>query len=77
MKRVIATIALSALALGHTAAMAQTDVALQRASSPVAGSDDLAGGGGIWAVVLAVAVGIGIIVLVEDSEDDGDLPVSP
>jgi hypothetical protein len=77
MRKLIAGVALSALALGHTAAMAQTDVALERAASPVAGSEELGGGSGMWAVILAVAVGIGIIVLVEQSEDDDELPVSP
>ena len=76
MRKFIATVALSALALGHTAATAQNAATLDRASSPLAGSDEMAGGG-IWAVVLAVALGIGIIVLVEESEDNDDLPVSP
>ena len=77
MRKLIASVALSALALGHTAASAQTDATLERAATPVAGSEELGGGSGIWAVVLAVAVGIGIILLVEESEDDDELPVSP
>ena len=77
MRKLIATVALSALALGHTAATAQTEATLARAASPVGEADELAGGGGIWAVVLAVAVGIGLIVLIEDEENNSDLPTSP
>lgn len=77
MKKLIASIALSALALSHTAVAAQSATAAARASSPVADSEELAGAG-IWAVVLAAVVGIGIIVLVEENEDDvDDIPVSP
>ena len=78
MKKLIATIAISAMALGHTAATAQTAGSLDRAASPTSESEDLAGAAGIWPVILAVAAGIGIILLVEENEDDADEePVSP
>lgn len=76
MKKLITGLVLSAVALSHTMAAAAEPVALERTASPAAESEGLAGSSGIWAVLAAIAVGIGIIVLIEESEDN-DLPVSP
>jgi len=76
MKKLVASLAISALALSHTmASAAQTNAALDRTASPVSDSEGMAGGAGIWAVIAAVVVGIGAIVFIEDEEDD--LPTSP
>jgi len=78
MKKLVASLAISALALSHTmASAAQSTAALDRAASPVSESEGMAGGAGagIWAVIAAVVVGIGAIVFIEEEEDD--LPTSP
>lgn len=76
MKKAIAALALMGLVATQSSTVAAQSAALaERAGSPASESEDLAGGAGIWAVILAIAVGIGIIILVEDEEDD--LPESP
>jgi hypothetical protein len=35
----------------------------------------MAGGAGIWAVIAAVVIGVGAIILIEEEEDD--IPESP
>ena len=71
MKKVIAGLALAAVALTHSLAVAAAPAAtLDRAASPVAEGENMAGGAGICAVVLAVVVGIGAIILIEEEEDD-------
>jgi len=76
MKKIIAGLALAALATTHTLAVAAEPVAaLDRAASPVSESEEMAGGAGIWAVIAAVVIGVGAIILIEENEDD--LPESP
>ncbi len=76
MKKMIVGLALAAVATTHTlAGAAQPVAALDRAGSPVSESEELAGGGGIWAVIAAVVIGVGAIILIEEEEED--LPDSP
>ena len=78
MKRLITSLVLSTVALGHTMAAAAQPAALERTASPVAETEGMAGGSGIWAALAAVAVGLGIIILIEENEnDEDDFPVSP
>lgn len=75
MKKLIAGLALVAVALTNSLAVAAAPAAtLDRAASPVSGSEELAGAG-IWAVLAVIAVGVGAILLIEEEEDD--LPESP
>ena len=76
MKKFTAGLALVAVALTHSLAVAAQPVAaLERAASPISESEELAGGAGIFAVLLAVVIGVGAIILIEEEEDD--LPTSP
>lgn len=75
MKKIITSLAIAAVALTHTVAGASQPAALDRAASPVSDSEGIGGGAGIWAVIAAVIIGIGAIILIEESEDD--LPASP
>jgi hypothetical protein len=78
MKRLITSLVLSTVALGHTMAAAAQPAALERTASSVSETEGMGGGSGIWAVVAAVVVGLGIIILIEESENDSDdFPVSP
>ena len=75
MKKLTAGLAVMAVALTHSLAVAAQPVAaLERAASPVGDSEGM-GGSGIFAVLAAIAIGIGVIVLIENEEDD--LPDSP
>ena len=76
MKRLITSLVLSTVVLGHTMAAAAQPAALERTASPVSETEGMAGGSGIWAALAAVALGLGIIILIEENEDDDDLPVS-
>jgi cell division protein FtsX len=76
MKKMIAGMALTAVAMTHTLAVAAEPVAaLERTGSPVSESEEMAGGAGIWAVIAAVVIGVGAIILIEEEEDD--IPESP
>ena len=68
--RILAT-SLAALSLVASPVMAQTTPA-DRAAAPVAEESDLMGGSFLW-IVIAIAVVVGAILLLDD---DGD-PVSP
>ena len=75
MNKAIAALSLMGLATAHSASAAAQSVSFpERVASPVDESERLAGSG-IFAVLLAVAAGVGIILLVEEEEDD--LPESP
>ncbi len=74
MKKFTVGLALAAVALTQSLAAAAPAAALERSASPVSESEEMAGSG-IWAVIAAVVIGVGAIILIEEEEDD--LPDSP
>ena len=76
MKKLSVGLALFAVAMAQTVAVAAAPAAaLERAASPVSDSEKLAGGAGIWAVLVALAAGLATIIVIESNEDE--LPDSP
>lgn len=73
--RIAKSMLASAAALGLVAAPIAAQAAPARTATPVAKSEDIAGGGTIL-YVAAAAMAIALIVLVA-SDDENKLPVSP
>lgn len=79
LKKALASVVAAGLLTGQTVvAVAATDAATpNRSASPVADTEQFAGGSALL-IALFAALAVGLIVLIEEGEDDvDDLPVSP
>ena len=75
MKKLVVGLALAALTMSPSMVVAAQPAAmLDRSASNVGDSEELAGGG-FFAVILAVAAGVGLIFLIDSEEEDN--PASP
>ena len=77
MKKIISSAVVAGLLLGSTASAAATPV-IDRNEAFVAENEEFLGEGSALLIVLLVAAGLaGLIFLIEEGEDDDDLPTSP
>ncbi|WP_271077973.1 hypothetical protein [Aurantiacibacter sp. MUD61] len=75
MKKIISSAVAAGLMLGSTAAVAAP--AIDREGAPVLNAEEAGMDAGVIAAILAALAAIGLVILLEDNEDDDPLPMSP
>ncbi len=75
MKKIFTSAVAASFLLGSTATAAAP--AIEREAAPAVMAESLDGENGILIAVLAAAAVIAGIILIEESEDEDDLPTSP
>ena len=77
MKKILSSVIAAGLVLGTTAANAAP--AIERNAASVSDAEGFGGdgeGGGLLIILLLAAIAAGIVIFIEDNEDE-DLPTSP
>ncbi|MBH5322505.1 hypothetical protein [Aurantiacibacter sediminis] len=76
MKKLITSVVATGLMLGSTAAVAAPTI--DREGAPVLNAEESGMSAGVIAALLAALAAVGLVILIEDNEDDNDpLPTSP
>lgn len=77
LKKIFGSAVAAGLLAASSVAASAAPVAFERAGSPVGAAEELNGGSELLLIAAFGALAVAIIALIEASENDPDLPVSP